>query len=61
MRSDVYERIGLRGGGFVAEVKRSKGCLLWEVTRVNRNELPSRVVAWLRETVPLGKPAPGER
>ncbi|MCH8188203.1 MAG: hypothetical protein IIB66_05790, partial [Proteobacteria bacterium] len=60
-RTPVIATVGLRGGGFVAEVKRSKGCLLWEVTRANRNELPSRVVAWLMETVPLGKPAPGER
>ncbi len=46
-RTPVIATVGLHGGGFVAEVKRSKGCLLWEVTRVNRNELPSRVVAWL--------------
>jgi hypothetical protein len=42
--------IGLSGGGFIAEVKGMKECLLWEVTHANRDELPSRIVAWLAET-----------
>lgn len=49
-QTPVIATVGLRGGGFIAEVKRSKGCLLWEVTRANRDELPSRIAAWLTET-----------
>lgn len=45
----VVATVGLSGGGFIAEVKRLKECLLWEVTPVNRDELPSRIVAWLAE------------
>ncbi len=46
----VVATVGLHGGGFIAEVKRLKQCLLWEVTQDNRNEMPSRVLAWLTET-----------
>jgi nucleoside-triphosphatase len=41
--------VGERGGGFIAEVKRRPECELWEVTRVNRDELPARIIAWLAE------------
>jgi nucleoside-triphosphatase len=46
----VVATIGLHGGGFIAEVKRLKQCLLWEVTQDNRDKLPSCVHAWLTET-----------
>ncbi len=46
----VVATVGLHGGGFIAEVKRLKQCLLWEVTQDNRNEMPSRILAWLTET-----------
>ena len=59
-RIPIIATVGLRGGGFIAEVKRMKGCLLWEVTRANRDELPSRIAAWLMATAPLGEAAPGE-
>jgi nucleoside-triphosphatase len=41
--------VGAHGGGFIAEVKRRPECELWEVTRVNRDELPARILAWLAE------------
>ncbi len=41
--------IGARGEGFIAEVKRRPECELWEVTRVNRDSLPARILAWLAE------------
>lgn len=41
--------IGARGEGFIAEVKRRPDCELWEVTHVNRDELPGRILAWLAE------------
>ena len=46
-QTPVVATVGLRGGGFIAEVKRSRACLLWEVTHANRDDLPSRIVAWL--------------
>ena len=45
----VVATVGLRGGGFIAEVKRAKECLLWEATLANREALPSRILAWLVE------------
>lgn len=45
----VVAAVGLHGGGFIAEVKRLKQCLLWEVTQDNRDKLPSCVLAWLTE------------
>jgi nucleoside-triphosphatase len=41
--------VGAHGGGFIAEVKRRPECQLWEVTHVNRDELPARILAWLAE------------
>lgn len=46
----VIATVGLRGGGFIAEVKRCEQCVLWEVTHANRDALPSRIVDWLAET-----------
>ena len=44
----VVATIALRGGGFIAEVKRRADAVLREVTRENRNELPRRIAKWLR-------------
>lgn len=41
--------IGARGGGFLAEVKRRPECELWQVTHLNRDEMPARILAWLAE------------
>ncbi len=46
----VVATIGVRGGGFIAEVKKLPDCELWEVTRHNRDELPARILKWLKET-----------
>ena len=43
----VVGTIGRAGGGVIAELKRWPGSALWEVTRENRNGLPSHVLAWL--------------
>jgi nucleoside-triphosphatase len=48
-RTPVIATIGAHGGGFIAEVKRRPECELWEVTRVNRDEMPARILAWLAE------------
>ena len=39
--------VALKGGGFIAEVKRWEDGLWWEVTRENRDGLPARILAWL--------------
>lgn len=46
----VVATIARRGGGFIAEVKRRGDIALWEVTRANRDAMPARVLAWLRES-----------
>ncbi len=43
----VVATIALRGGGFIAEVKRAPACRLWDVTAANREALPARIVDWL--------------
>jgi nucleoside-triphosphatase len=40
--------VALKGGGFIRRVKKRQDADLWEVTRANRDEMPSRVVDWLR-------------
>ena len=45
----VVATVGLGGPGFIAEVKGSNRCLLWQVTHANRDQLPSRIAAWLAE------------
>lgn len=59
----VIATVGLRGGGFIAEVKRLEQCVLWEVTRANRDDLPSRIADWLSETtherISSPRPVPG--
>jgi nucleoside-triphosphatase len=49
-KTPVVATVGLRGGGFIVEVKRLEQCVLWQVTHENRDDLPSRVVDWLSET-----------
>jgi nucleoside-triphosphatase len=39
--------VTLKGGGFIAEVSQRENSLLWEVTRENRDGLPTRILAWL--------------
>jgi nucleoside-triphosphatase len=43
--------VALKGGGFIRRVKKRPDADLWEVTRANRDEMPSRVVDWLRATI----------
>ena len=43
----VVATVALRGGGFIAEVKRRRDVTRWEVTRANRDELPAPVLAWI--------------
>ena len=46
----VLATVAQRGGGFIAEVKHREDVLLWEVTLGNRDEMPDRLLAWLRST-----------
>jgi nucleoside-triphosphatase len=43
----VVATIALRGGGFIAEVKRRPGAELWTLDRATRDAVPARIVAWL--------------
>jgi nucleoside-triphosphatase len=45
----VVATVGLRGGGFIASVKRHPSAAVREVTRENRDALPPRIVDWLTE------------
>jgi nucleoside-triphosphatase len=45
----VIATVAQRGGGFIEEVKRHPRAGLWEVTRTNREAMPSRIVSWLEE------------
>jgi nucleoside-triphosphatase len=44
----VVATVALRGDGFIALVKQRADIEIWTVTRANRDELPARVLAWLR-------------
>jgi len=44
----VVATVALRGDGLIAEVKRRPDSEIWTVTRENRDDLPGRVLAWLR-------------
>jgi nucleoside-triphosphatase len=45
----VVATVGERGTGFIAAVKRRPDAELWDVTRMARDDMPSRVLAWLAE------------
>jgi nucleoside-triphosphatase len=60
----VVATVAARGTGFIAEIKRSPDCELWEVSHANRDELPSRICAWIaaaqipsRPTRPSSRPS----
>jgi hypothetical protein len=36
-----------RGAGLIERVKARQGCLLWTITRANRDEIPRRIRQWL--------------
>jgi nucleoside-triphosphatase len=43
----IVATVALRGGGFIAEVKRHRDAELWTVAASSRDALPARIVAWL--------------
>jgi nucleoside-triphosphatase len=43
----IVATVGARGAGFIAEVKKRPDSDLREITHANRDELPTRVLAWL--------------
>jgi nucleoside-triphosphatase len=45
----IVATVGLKGSGFIARVKRRPDVELWDVTRQNRDEMPARVLAWLKQ------------
>lgn len=44
----IVGTIARSGGGLIADLKRRPDSTLWEVSRDNREEMPARVLAWLR-------------
>jgi nucleoside-triphosphatase len=57
----VVATIALRGGGFIAEVKRRPDVELWTLGRGSRDAVPAAIVAWLqsrRAPPPRGAPGP---
>lgn len=47
--ADVIATVAARGEGFIQGVKRRRDAELWQVTRANRDDLPSQVLAWLKD------------
>jgi nucleoside-triphosphatase len=45
----VVATIALRGGGFIAEVKKRPDVQIVEVTQANRRALPAQITAWVKE------------
>ena len=43
----VVATIGLRGGGFIAEVKRRRDAEVLSLTRATRDAVPAQIVTWL--------------
>jgi nucleoside-triphosphatase len=41
--------ISLRGGGFIAEVKKRHDVRIMEVTQGNRQDLPGQIAAWVKQ------------
>lgn len=54
-QSVVVATIAQKGGGFIAEVKQRSDVELWEVTQANRDELPKRVLGWLKSARVAGR------
>ena len=46
-RKPLVATVGLRGGGFITEVKARDDAEVWTVTTANRNEMPRQIVQWL--------------
>ena len=44
----VVATVARKGAGLIAEVKQRPECVLWEVTRGNRDQIPAAIVTWLR-------------
>jgi len=40
--------VGLRGGGFIASVKRRPDVVVWTVSRQNRDRMPGEIASWVR-------------
>lgn len=51
-RRVVIATIARYGKGFIRAVKARPDCVLWEVTRENRDQLLAQVLAWLAERAP---------
>lgn len=45
----VVATVAQKGGGFIEAVKHLPGCVLWEVTRENRDRVVDEAIAWLRQ------------
>jgi nucleoside-triphosphatase len=45
----VVATIATRGEGFIARVKGRRDAELWQVTRANRDGLPSDIIGWLKD------------
>ena len=45
----VVATVSQKWAGFMAEIRRREDSPLWEVTRRNRDRLPARVMAWLKD------------
>jgi nucleoside-triphosphatase len=45
----VIATIAARGDGFIQRIKERPDADLWQVTRANRDDLPLRAIAWLKE------------
>ncbi|MBI4192968.1 MAG: AAA family ATPase [Betaproteobacteria bacterium] len=45
----VIATIARHGEGFIRAVKARPDCMLWEVTRENRDRFPAEILAWLTE------------
>jgi nucleoside-triphosphatase len=44
----VVATVALRGDDVIAEIKQRPDTEIWTVTRDNRDDMPARVLAWLR-------------
>lgn len=44
----IIATVGKKGSDFIAEIKQRSDSLLWEITLENRDEMPTRVLDWLK-------------